>query len=117
MTKSSGDHAEGEPNDARQWELVPLGDTLDVVLGRFVGERYRLEAALFERWEELAGPDWAGCRPVRLATGGVLTVEVPGGGAASRLRYEADGLVGRITHSLGDDTVRSIRLRVAKNKA
>lgn len=104
-------------SDKPRRDLSPLGDVLDVVLGRFAGPGHASRAELFSKWDDIAGPVWAGTRPIKIDTKAVLVVEVPDGGVASRLRFEVSGLVARIAAELGDGTVESVRLRVGRNRA
>ena len=104
-------------DDRERGDLEPVGAVLDDVLGRFAGQAPATGLELRERWEAIAGPEWAACTPLRVDGNGVLTVEVPGGAAASRLRFDQSRLVVRIQESLGEAAVRSVRLKVARNRA
>jgi predicted nucleic acid-binding Zn ribbon protein len=94
-------------------ELEAVGDLLDSVLARIGGGRRPTVMVVRERWSEVAGPGWDQAEPIQVRDG-VLTVEVPDGGTASRLRYDTASLLRRISALIGAEEVRSIRLRVAR---
>jgi hypothetical protein len=97
-------------------ELAPVGDVLDLVLGRFAGTSQGASLEIFERWDEIAGPAWRRAGPVKIDEKGILVVEVPDGGVATRLRFETDALVAAIEKEVGPGLVSGIRLRVARNR-
>jgi len=103
--------------DKPRRDLAPVGEVLDAVLGRFAGPGHAARAQLFEQWQAIAGPTWAGTRPLQVDSRHVLVVEVPSGAIASRLRFDVSGLVGRIDAALGGDVVESVRLKVTRNRA
>jgi hypothetical protein len=98
--------------DGPRRDLAPVGEVLDVVLGRFAGAKQRATLDLFAQWEEIAGPGWEQSRPVKIVEAGVLVVEVPDGASASKLRFGSDELVAAINAALGEDVVTGVRLRV-----
>jgi hypothetical protein len=108
-----GDGSMNEQESRR--ELEPVADVLDVVLGRFAGTPQGASLQIFERWDAVAGSEWQHTTPVKIDEKGVLVVDVPDGGAATRLRFESDALVAAIERELGEGLVSGIRLRVARN--
>lgn len=103
-------------NDSGRRDLEHVGDLLDGVVSS-LGGRIGLSAAtvLWADWAALSGPKWATASPLKLEAG-VLTVGVPDGTTATRLRYEVGGLMRRIEERLGPDIVASVRLRVQRPK-
>ena len=95
-------------------DLAPVGEVLDDVLGRYAGAPTEPTSTVLAHWDEVAGPSWRRARPVRVTPDGVLLVEVPDGGLATRLRYESETLVAAIGRELGPGLVSSVRLRVDK---
>lgn len=101
--------------DERRKELESVGDLLDGVLARIGGGRRPTIMVVRDRWGEVAGPGWDSGEPVQVRDG-VLTVEVPDGVTASRLRYDTAPLLRRISGMIGAEEITSIRLRVARRK-
>ena len=91
----------------------PIRDVLDEVL-RDLGVGRPLDVAqLVAEWDETAGEPWAErSRPVALE-GSELVVEAVDGSAASLLRYQVAGLVGRLDEAFGQGLVTAVRVRVA----
>jgi hypothetical protein len=94
--------------------LEHVGDLLDGVVSS-LGGRIGLSGAtvLWADWEAIAGPKWATASPLKLEAG-VLSVGVPDGTTATRLRYDVGSLIRRIEDQLGADIVASVRLRVQR---
>ena len=99
-----------EPDERR--ELVAVDDVLDSVIARIGAAAVTGLAAVRDAWPRVSGAGWEGTRPARLVRG-VLTVEVPDGVTASRLRFDSGRLLAELTRELPDADVRSLALRVA----
>ena len=91
-----------------------LGDLLDdVVASRRWGERLR-GATVFDRWDEVVGPELAQhCEPVRLA-GGVLTVAASSPQWATQLRYLTGQLQLNVNAAMGEPVVSSVNVVVGR---
>mgnify|MGYP005808366351 CR=1 FL=1 len=91
-----------------------LGDLLDgVIRDRRWGEKLR-GATVFDRWEEVVGPDLAQhCQPVRIA-GGVLTVAASSPQWATQLRYLTGQLALNVNQAMGEPVVTSVNVVVGR---
>jgi hypothetical protein len=96
-------------------DLEAVGELLDSVLARIGGGRRPVLLVIRERWSEVAGQSWQEAEPIQVHNG-LLTVEVSDGGMASRLRYDTEPLLRRISGLIGAEEVTSIRLRVARRR-
>jgi len=101
-------------NEGRR-ELEAVGELLDGVLARIGGGRRPTVMVVRDRWSEVAGPGWDQGEPVQVRDH-VLTVEVPDGVTASRLRYDTGPLLRRISGLIGAEEITSIRLRVTRRR-
>jgi hypothetical protein len=100
------------PPEQSRRDLEHVGDLVDGVESSLGGRAGLSEAALlWAEWDDLAGPAWAGTEPLKLDRG-VLSVAVPNGIAATRLRYEVGDLLRRVSDRLGSGVVVSVALRV-----
>lgn len=92
----------------------PIGDLLDdVIRNRRWGERLR-GATVFDRWEQVVGPELAQhCEPVRLA-GGVLTVSASSPTWATQLRYLSARIQLNVNQALGEPVVTSVSVVVRR---
>lgn len=85
----------------------------DVVRDRRWGEKLR-GATVFDRWEEVVGPDLAQhCRPVRIS-GGVLTVAASSPQWATQLRYLTGQLALNVNQAMGEPVVTSVNVVVSR---
>lgn len=105
--------------DRSQLVRVPRGpeslaDLLDdVVSSRRWGDRLR-GATVFDRWDEVVGPELAQhCEPVRLA-GGVLTVAASSPQWATQLRYLTGQLQLNVNAAMGEPVVTSVNVVVGR---
>lgn len=114
MVGRRGKRAVTMTDEARR-DLEAVGELLDGVLARIGGGKRPTVMVVRDRWSEVAGPGWDLGEPIQVRDG-VLTVEVPDGGTASRLRYDTGALVRRISGLLGAEEITSIRLRVARRR-
>lgn len=97
-------------------DLERVGDGLDALLRRLGIPSPDDAARLFDEWEQLAGEPWASrSRPVGMQKG-ELIVEVPDGGVATLLQYQAGALVERLAGALGSPLVQRVTVRVARPK-
>jgi hypothetical protein len=84
----------------------PVADSLDPALARLSGPGGGSPAALFARWDEIAGPVFAPhVRPVRLAEG-VLAVSVDQPARATALRTRAGEVLARARQATGQPAER-----------
>lgn len=98
--------------DRSRKDLERVGDLVDDVVSSLGGRVGLSEAAqLWAEWDDLAGPAWAAAEPLKLERG-VLSVAVPNGLTATRLRYEVGDLLRRVSDRLGSGVVVSVALRV-----
>lgn len=99
---------------SKKRDLEHVGDLIDVVVSA-LGARTGGGAAvaLWSEWAAIAGADWADTVPVRLERG-VLSVAVPDGRRATRLRYSTGELKQRIEARLGPEVVSSVRVHVRR---
>jgi hypothetical protein len=100
----------------KQSDLQPVGDLVDGVVSS-LGQRTGLgqAALLWADWPDLAGRDWAKATPLRLEKG-TLSVAVPDGITATRLRYATGELIKRIEDRMGPGVVSNVRLQVRRPK-
>jgi hypothetical protein len=97
-------------------DLQSVGDLVDGVvssLGRRVG--LGQTAQLWADWPDLAGPEWTKATPIRLEKG-TLSVAVPDGMTATRLRYATGELIKRIDDRMGPGVVSNVRLQIRRPK-
>lgn len=99
----------------REHDLERVGDLLDEVISRLGGDPGAGSALLWEDWHHVAGPGWEGSWPLKLEAG-VLSVAVPDGMSATRLRYQTAELMRRIGDRVGRDVVSSVTIRVRPRK-
>ena len=112
------DRRPGVAPGATAWDVAPkrdleaVEDVLDDVLGRFAGRGRSTIIEIVDRWQEIAGPDWAGTIPAAVE-GDTLVVDVPDGTAASRLQFDALRVVRRLG-AVGGGGIRKVRFRVVR---
>jgi predicted nucleic acid-binding Zn ribbon protein len=94
-------------------EPAPITDVLGTLMeqasARYGSSLVRLRGS----WSTLAGEDWADTTPVAVQDD-VVVVEVPDGGRASLLRFQADALLRAIQEAFGVGFASGIRLRVTR---
>ena len=97
-------------------DLQPVGDLVDGVVSS-LGQRAGLgqTALLWADWPDLAGREWAKATPIRLEKG-TLSVAVPDGMTATRLRYATSELIKRIDDRMGPGVVSKVRLQIRRQK-
>lgn len=94
-------------------EPAPITDVLGTVMEQASARYGSRLARLRGSWSTLAGDVWAGTTPVAVKDE-VVVVEVPDGGRASLLRFQADALLRAIQEAFGEGFASGIRLRVAR---
>jgi predicted nucleic acid-binding Zn ribbon protein len=89
-----------------------LGSAVDAFVAQH-GWAVRLRGArLFDRWEEVVGPELAKrCEPVRVA-GGTLTVRAENQTWATQIRYMTTRLRDQAAAVIGEDLVKEVRIIV-----
>lgn len=91
-----------------------LRDSLDTVLKGLGSPPAEVRLRLYERWDELVGPEAAvHCRP-RTLEEGCLVVEVAEPAWASQLRWQSAEVLRRATELLGEGVIQHVEIRVAK---
>jgi predicted nucleic acid-binding Zn ribbon protein len=92
--------------------LEQLGGLIDAMLGRWGIGDTGVFVAVRDRWQELAGPQWAShSRPTMLRSG-VLTVEASHG-AATVLRYATGTLLVSLQDEFGENVITGIDIKTA----
>lgn len=92
-----------------------LANLLDgMVTDRRWGEKLR-GATVFDRWDEVVGPDLAQhCEPVRIS-GGVLTIAASSPQWATQLRYLTGQLALNVNRAMGEPVVTSVNVVVGRS--
>lgn len=94
--------------------LIALDGTLEAVLERVTEGRLARFEIIKGAWPQVVGDKWSDrSRPVRYE-GGVLTVEVSDGRAASGLRLEQLKIRRKLEAMIGAAEVAQIRFRVSR---
>lgn len=94
-------------------EPIELADALQRLLGSLDAPPGDLLLAVFQRWEEVVGPDVARhCRPVAVE-GDRLVVLASGSAWASEVQWLADDVLSRINEVSASGRLQSLTVRVA----
>ena len=88
-----------------------LGESLDTVVRSLGGPGAGPLAAVFDGWEEVAGPLAAHCRLLALA-GRTLVVAVDQPGRATEVRYRGADLLRRLAEVAGAGVVERLEVQV-----
>lgn len=92
---------------------IELADALERVLGSFGAPPADLLSTVFDRWEEVVGPDVAHhCRPAAVE-GDRLVVLASDSAWASEVRWLSERVLARVNEMSATDRLRSITVRVA----
>ena len=91
-----------------------IGGSLDKIARRLGAPTANALSGLFQRWEQIVGPNIAAhATPVSLKSGH-LRVEVDSNAWATQLKFMTTELVARCCEELGDGAVKQIDIRVAR---
>ncbi|MCZ7535598.1 MAG: DUF721 domain-containing protein [Acidimicrobiia bacterium] len=104
-------------NGRRRDEPRPLGDALAAVARDLGVGDPRVLGALHSRWADLVGDQLASHARPRSLLDGVLTIEVHDPAWATQVRYLGETLRERAVDILGEGSVRSVRVVVARRGA
>ena len=95
---------------------VPLGDALERLLGSLDAPPVDLLSTVFQRWEEVVGPEVARhCRPAAIE-GERLVVLASDATWASEVQWLASAVLARVNEMSTAGRVESLTVRVAPTK-
>lgn len=92
--------------------LEELGGLIDALLGRWGMGDTGVFVAIRDRWQDIAGAQWAAHSTPTMLRSGVLTVEAAHG-AATVLRYASGTLLAALQNEFGDGVITGIDIKTA----